>query len=177
MVVRVKESTAMITLGRQGENHARRIQFNLSPWQMEYGIGTPALIHKRNGDHIAYPVPLDIEGMAAYWDVTSADTENVGNGKCELTYYVDNVIVKSAIFQTNVQPSMNDEIGNEPEALPNWIDKINLSTEAANDAAKKAVEAAEAATKAAEDISTGNFSLDNIATDEEVNEMLDKIFE
>lgn len=175
-IVQVKSNTVKIPLGRQGENLARRIQFNLSAWQAEYGAGTPALIHKRHGDNIAYPVPLQVDGAAAYWDVTNADTENTGAGKCELSYYVNDVIVKSVTYQTVVETSMNEEIGYEPQAVPSWVDAVNAAIAKADTAAQAANEAADAANKAAENAGSGEISSGLIAEDEEATEMLDEIF-
>lgn len=175
-IVQVKSNTVKIPLGRQGENLARRIIFNLSALQAEYGAGTPALIHKRHGDNIAYPVSLLVEGSAAYWDVTSADTENTGAGKCELSYYVNDVIVKSITYQTVVEASMNEEIGYEPQPVPSWVDAVNAAIAKADTATKAAEDAAETAYKAAEDVSGGGVSSDLIAEDEEATEMLDEIF-
>lgn len=178
-IVQVKANTTKIPLGRQGENTARRIQFNLSSWQAEYGAGTPALIHKRCGDSIAYPVPLTVEGVAAYWDVTSADTENPGIGKCELTYHFgESGVSKTITYQTIVEASMNDEIGFEPQAVPSWVDAVNHAIAEANSATQAATEAAEAANKAAENAgsSSGELSSDSVADDEDVTEMLNEVF-
>lgn len=191
-VYRVKDDVARIPLGRQGENLARRIHFNLSAWQMAFGEGRPALIHKRAGDSIAYPIQLTIDGPSAYWDVTRVDTENPGNGKCELSYFVNDVIAKSAVYRTEVQASMNEEVGFEPQDVPNWVDNVNaviakaaVATETANSAAQAAKEAAEEANKAAENAGSSNGDGDNssdfnisdyVASDEEVTKMLDEIF-
>ena len=175
-VIRVKETTSKIPLGRQGENEARRIQFNLSAWQMEYGPGTAKLIHKRPGDKIAYPVQLQVEGAAAYWDVSEIDTENPGTGMCELTYYVDEVVAKSITYRTVIDESMSGEIGNPPAGLPNWVDTVNQTVIEANEATQEALEAAKTANEAAEKIeSIPDYP--NVANEEEVKEMLDEVFE
>lgn len=185
-IVQVRANTTKIPLGRQGENLAHRVQFNISAWQAEFGPGRPALIHKRNGDTAAYPVELKLSGGAAYWDVTSVDNENPGNGKCELSYYVNDVIAKSATYITVVQPSMNEHIGFEPQDVPNWVDTVNAAiakaeaaTQAAEAATKAAQEAAEEAKKVIEDSETsggGEISDESIADDTEVDTMLDEIF-
>lgn len=183
VMVRVNTNTTRIPLGRQGENLARKIQFNISDWRTMFGPGKVALIHKRNGDEVAYPVELRAEEAAAYWDVKRADVEIAGNGKCELSYYVNDVIAKSVTYTTVVQASMNDEIGYEPSALPNWVDTIyaavaesEKAAQAATEAAEAANEAAEAANEAAENAGSTELPDNPIASDREVNEMLDEVF-
>lgn len=195
-LIQVKDYTTKIPLGKQGEN-CNRIQFSLSNWQMQYGDGRPVLIHKRKGDAVAYPVELQVEDAAAYWDVQTVDTEKPGLGKCEITYYADNgKVSKSIIYQTSVEESMNAEVGYEPQEVPNWMDMIkkavsdcNTATEAANAAAKAANEAAgntssgdtgstdEGDTgESGDEDSSGEIADEDVATDEEVDEMLDEIF-
>lgn len=185
---KVTGTTSQIPLGRQGENAARRIQFNLSSWQMAFGDGFPKLIHKRAGDSIAYLVPLEVDGAAAYWNVSRVDTENPGAGKCELSYYVGDVIVKSVMYSTKVEASMNEEVGYEPEDVPDWLDAVNAAiansdaaAERAQEAAKAAQDAAKTANDAAENAGSGSgdgeIPSDSVATDEEADEMLNEIFE
>ena len=49
MTVIQAKSENELTLGRQGENLARQVVFDLSAWETEYGPGTVALIHQRAG--------------------------------------------------------------------------------------------------------------------------------
>ena len=50
-----------IRLGKQGENHARRVPFELGLWENQFGEGRCELLHQRNGDEAPYPVPLTVE--------------------------------------------------------------------------------------------------------------------
>lgn len=202
-LIQVKDYTTKIPLGKQGEN-CNRIQFSLSNWQMQYGDGHPVLIHKRKGDAVAYPVELQVEEAAAYWDVQTVDTEKPGLGKCEITYYADNgKVSKSITYQTSVEESMNAEVGYEPQEVPNWMDMIGKAVASANAATQEALEAAKVANEAAgnisgddtpgdtgneennppedtggsgEEDSSGEVADEDVATDEEVDEMLDEIF-
>lgn len=151
-IIQVKPDTKRIPLGRQGENLASIIWFNLSGWQAEFGEGVPKLIHKRCGDRIAYPVALRVEGSAAYWDVTNADTEAPGCGQCELSYYVDDVIVRSATYITDVSPSMAAmKTGHVPRAVPSWVDAVNGAIAQAETAAGEATGATQEAADAAQE--------------------------
>ena len=167
-----------IVLGRQGEGNAVRVQFDLSQWIALYGKGTPALIHKRNGDMVAYPVELKVEGAVAYWDVQSVDTEKPGIGKCELSYNTEKSSVKSAVYQTEVIKGMNSEVGFVPQEIPSWVDLVHKAVADANTAIEDMEVAIEKANKAAEKANEAADNIENTsaANDEEVTEMLDEIF-
>lgn len=113
-----------IPLGRTGENEAVRIAFTLAPFEEVFPGGTPALLVKRKGDSAAYPVTLTVEGLTAYWTVTSADTDKAGFGQCELQWYLGDTLAKSNKFDFIVIPSL--EAGAEPPDAPSkrWFEAI-----------------------------------------------------
>ena len=113
-----------IPLGRTGENEAARIAFTLAPFEEVIPGGTPALLVKRKGDSAAYPVTLTVEGLTAYWTVTSADTDKAGFGQCELQWYLGDTLAKSNKFDFIVVPAL--EAGAEPPDEPSkrWFDVI-----------------------------------------------------
>lgn len=113
-----------IPLGRTGENEAVRIAFTLAPFEEVFPGGTPALLVKRKGDSAAYPVTLTVDGLTAYWTVTSADTDKAGFGQCELQWYLGNTLAKSNKFDFIVIPAL--EAGAEPPDEPpkRWFDAI-----------------------------------------------------
>lgn len=182
ITIKVKSNDTRIPIGRQGEGNVRQVHFNISGFQAALGSGTPKLVYQRPGDKFAYPVELIVEGPTAIWIIRKVDTENPGIGRCELGYYPDDGVAKTAIYKVEVQESMNAQIGFEPEEVPNWVDEVNAATAKAEAAAKAALEAAEEAKKAAGntgstgDGSSDSSSEDNVATDEEADEMLDEIF-
>lgn len=133
---------SIITLGRRGENNARQVAFDLSAWSTIYGAGTAQLIAQRAGDASPYPVSIEQTETAAVWTVNSADTAVVGDGKVELLYTVDDVVVKSEIWQTSVLDALTDDTTEPPEAAAGWVEKVLA-------AGAQAVDAAEAAEKAA----------------------------
>lgn len=65
---------SILGLGRQGENLARQVVFDLSAWEAEYGPGTAELIHQRPGDTSPYPVAAVREGSTLVWTLTATDT-------------------------------------------------------------------------------------------------------
>ena len=113
-----------IPLGRTGENEAVRVTFTLAPFEEVFPGGTPALLVKRNGDSAAYPVTLTVEGLTAYWTVTSADTDKSGFGQCELQWHLGDTLAKSNKFDFIVVPAL--EAGAEPPDEPSkrWFDAI-----------------------------------------------------
>ena len=129
-----------IPLGRTGENEAARIAFTLAPFEEVFPGGTPALLVKRKGDSAAYPVTLTVEGLTAYWTVTSADTGKAGFGQCELQWHLGDTLAKSNKFDFIVAPAL--EAGAEPPDEPSkrWFDAIQSQIGNLNDLTTKAKE-------------------------------------
>ncbi len=124
-----------IFLGRQGENHARRVLFSKpSRWRAQFGEGRVELLHQRSGDDAPYPVVLTEENGATYWYPSSADTAIAGEGKCELRYRVSDVIVKSSLFRTTVLQSLGDGSEEPPEVARPWVDQVLDAAEKVEDA-------------------------------------------
>lgn len=124
-MIEVKQLCGQLCLGLQGENLARIIYFDeASEWRDKFGEGKCELLHQRNGDTAPYPVKLDKEDGRWCWKITAADTAVVGDGKCELHYLVDDVIVKSKILTTNVLKSLGGEVADAPEPEKAWVDKV-----------------------------------------------------
>ena len=141
--VRANANTPL-PLGRQGENLARRIVFDVSGWLSAYGAGTVRLLHQRPQDNAPYPVSITQEAGYVYWDVTAADTAQAGiHGQAELRYYVGETLVKSAIYKTSVSPALGMETEEAPQAGQNWIDNLLDAAEQAQEATRAAVNAAQ----------------------------------
>lgn len=114
----------VLHIGRTGEHEAVRVVFSLLPFKAAFSGGTPALLVRRAGDDAAYPVPLTVDGDAAYWTVTSADTEKAGFGQCELQWYAGKTLAKSAKFDFLVAQALDG--GAEPPDAPSkrWFDGL-----------------------------------------------------
>ena len=145
-----------LTLGRQGENLARQVVFDLSAWEAEYGPGVAELIHQRPGDTSPYPVAAVREGSTLVWTLTATDTAVASSygsdGHCELRYYVGEVLVKSRTWLTKVIRAMSTPSETAPpEPEQGWVDQILAAGAAAMTAAYGAkADADRAATLAAE---------------------------
>ena len=114
----------VLHIGRTGEHEAVRVVFSLLPFKAAFSGGTPALLVRRAGDDAAYPVPLTVDEDAAYWTVTSADTEKAGFGQCELQWYAGKTLAKSAKLDFLVAQALDG--GAEPPDAPSkrWFDGL-----------------------------------------------------
>lgn len=116
-----------ICLRHQGENDAMRVAFPLSVFETDWPGGTPLLLVQRprsSRDAEAYPVALSVDGHTAYWTVSASDIEYSGYGKAQLQWRVEDVLVKSCIYDTVCVPSLH--AGAEPPDEPSkrWFDAI-----------------------------------------------------
>ena len=116
-----------ICLRHQGENDAIRVAFPLSAFEADWPGGTPLLLVQRprsSRDAEAYPVALSVDGHTAYWTVSASDVEYSGYGKVQLQWRVEDVLVKSCIYDTVCVPSLH--AGAEPPDEPSkrWFDAI-----------------------------------------------------
>lgn len=115
-----------INLGRQGENKARRVTFDIAEkWREVYGAGGSfSMIVQREGDASPYPVTLSEEDGLLVWLVESADTAKSGEGRAELRYTLGDVIAKSQTYKTRVRAAMDESATEPPEAYQSWVDEI-----------------------------------------------------
>lgn len=166
-----------LDIGRQGENLARQIIFDLSDWMAEYGPGVAELIAQRPGEEAPYPVAVRREDTFVLWDLTSADTAVAGSyGHCELRWYVGDILAKSKIWRTWVEPAMDTPSETAPpEPEQGWVDQIisvGAAAKASADAAKAdadraaalAAQAAEKAAQTAQDASDAAKAMDAAQT-------------
>lgn len=133
---------SILPLGKQGENMARKIQFDISRWIGTFGPGTVQLLHQRSGDDAPYPVAVEKDGTQAIWTVTNADTAASGTGRAELQYYVGDALAKSETWMTKVFPALGPAGETPPEAQQGWVDQVLQAGAAAAEAADRAEEAA-----------------------------------
>ena len=172
MYIIQKRPGDQIKLGRKGEYNARRIALDLSAWQTRYGDnGTVQLLYQRPGDATPYPVTLTREDHLALWTVAAADTANSGSsGRAELRYYIGDALVKSAISQVVVEPSLGEPGDAPDEEQQSWLDQAvqagSTAQSSAADAASHAATAqsfAESAANSAQNAQTSAESAANSA--------------
>ena len=149
-----------LALGREGENLARQVVFDIRDLESLYGTGDVEVIYQRPCDAQPYPLTVQREGTLVTWDVTSTDTEMSGNsGKCELRYYVGETLAKSKTWRTWVEPAMDTPSETTPpEPEKGWVDQVldakqtaeKAAVDAKADADRTAVLAAEVAQNASQ---------------------------
>lgn len=168
----IVDKPGTIPLGKQGENGAREIAFpEPGAWAEEFPGGVVQLLVRPPGNcGPAYPVALEQDGDLAVWRVTAADTARAGYGRCELRWSVDGVAVKSRTYVTFVAEGLSGGCGCGSDNWGAYLEKILQAGAAALDAAGRAESAANRA-----ELSGGTGGVD-IATDDEVAEMLEEVF-
>ena len=159
-----------LQLGHQGENEARCVIFDLASYKEEYGEGTWEIVNQRKGDTAPYLVTNTYElDDKAVWTLTNVDTDVAGEGRCELRYKVDGVLMKTDVFATKILPSLGDtgEAPTPSEDLIEKISKIKDEAAAAATAAKASEDASAESEKAAADSAeSANASQEAAATSE-----------
>ena len=116
-----------IFLRHAGEENALRVAFDLQEFEAHWPGGVPALLVRRpisSMDAAAYPVPLSVDGMTAFWTVSASDTECSGYGKAQLQWRVGGTLAKSCVYDTVCSPSLL--AGDAPPDAPSkaWFEAI-----------------------------------------------------
>lgn len=147
----IDANTDVLFLGKTGENLATTVRFHVSAWIADHGVGTFQLLVKRNGDVYPYPASIALaEEAYVLWDVTESDVAYPGYGKCELNYYVNNVLAKSWTWGTKVVQALDDTEQEVPEPYESWVQSVLAAGSAAQSSAIDAEDSAERAETAAD---------------------------
>lgn len=130
----------IIHLGRAGENFATTVKFDVSEWLEEFGTGGRFdLFVQQNG--IGYYVVQNSlivqpgsgtgqEENYFQWKINNSITSIVGIGKCELQYIIDEVVVKSLIYDIIVTNSLDVEAAGEvPDPIESWLVEVSQKTQ------------------------------------------------
>ena len=125
-IVYVNDANDMIPLGRVGENAAVQVQFNVAGWAATYGTGVFELMVLNPHDYNPYIVSVTgSDENNVTWTVTDVSTAYSGIGQVQLNYYVDSTVVKSAIWKTQILPSITAEGPTDPpDPYESWIDTL-----------------------------------------------------
>lgn len=142
--------------GVQGENEARSIQFDITPWVDELGNGVVTATAKRSQDSQPYPVTVTKVGNVVTWKPTSTDTAFAGVGSFQLEYTVDSVLAKTCIWSTMVAPSL-DPAGDPPDPYDNWLAEMRQVAADALQSAQDADASADRAESAADGVEAVAF--------------------
>ena len=112
-----------VDIGRQGENNARNIYFDLTDLTTDYGEGTATLVHMRPSDQAPYICETETDGSYLIWTPSSTDTAYAGAGKCELRWVVGETLAKSIIYTTTIAPSITGD-SVIPDPYQSWYDAL-----------------------------------------------------
>ncbi len=126
-------------IGRLGENEHRTLRFGETAADLAmYPDATVAVIHRRYGDDVGYPVPpsqITIQDGVVCWMIASSDLGVKGRGKVEVILYQGTVIAKSYIFDTMVDDAL-DGSGENPDPVRSFVQDVTELTERAEAAAE-----------------------------------------
>lgn len=123
MIDLTKATTVFI--GRQGENHFRNLEFDVSSLLGdEYPGETLTAIYKRP-DGVAYPVVTSYADGVLTWSPSSTETEIVGVGQLEIRVTHEDVVGKSVRVLTIVEEALADGIAEPPEPpAQEWLNQV-----------------------------------------------------
>lgn len=127
-----------INIGRQGENAATQVVFDVSEMITTYGSGTATVVIQRQGDLEPYMHDDATQsGNDVTWTVTSADTEVAGYGVVQIFWTVSDELAKTVSFGFYVEPALTDPT-DAPATESGWIseeigDLDSLTTTAKTD--------------------------------------------
>lgn len=144
MTINAKPS-GILSLGREGENQARSIRFDISHWVRDFGPGVVELVHQRSGDPYPYPVVVTQTGNEVLWNITATDTAMVGLGRCELQFYLGGVLAKSENWYTKVFDSISASGDVIPDPEVSWVTEVIQAGAGVKEQAARAEAAAEKA--------------------------------
>ena len=131
-----------ISIGRQGENLATRIDVDVVPWKTEYPTGTISLFvvpPVGNG----YLAAIEENGNTIRWTIRATDTAYAGQGKAELILKdASGTVIKSVTANTICAKSVSAaEPADPPDAIRPWVEQI-LDAIKSGDVSAEAIAAA-----------------------------------
>lgn len=119
----IYEGKRLLPLGRQGENEALQIVFDVSRLIADYGEGTAVLVAQRSQDVAPYTIVTTRSDKKVTWTISSTDTLYQGVGKANLMWNVNNTIAKTIDFDTYVFPSISGVVA-VPDVLESWYNEM-----------------------------------------------------
>ena len=141
-----------IVLGRRGENEATQIVFDVASLVSTYGDGSAVLMVKRPTDTDAYPAVIERVDDTVVWTITTTETENKGDGKVELFWYVNETLAKSIVYRTIVLEDIGAVVSDPPDPYESWVDSLTALGAEAQEYARQAASSADDAEAAAAQI-------------------------
>ena len=129
---------SIIDIGRVGENGVTKLSIDVSSILSEYPDATASLV-VRQPNRKDYPASSTLNGMILEWVI--ADDEigaRAGSGSIQITVSDGEKVLKSAIAQTSIKPSLSYEKRSIPDPVKNWIEQAQEELENTRKALNKA---------------------------------------
>lgn len=119
------ENIGTIDIGRQGENLARVIEFDVSSLVATWPDAVITLLVKRKRDMEPYFADVTVKDGVLRWPITSTETSIVGDGKMEIQAVYGDVVAKSVTGVFRVTNSLSGSASTVlPEVHPSWVDRL-----------------------------------------------------
>lgn len=161
---RVESLPISIPIGRQGENHAMKIEIDCSSFLAEWPQATITAMLRRSVAENPYILVTSIDSSGILtWEPTAHDTGIEGDGQIEIRAVENDVLAKSVTAIVCVERSLTPP---EPDTPIDWVENIKSdiaqsvisAANSASDAAKSAASAQESAAAAAGSASAAQSS-------------------
>lgn len=143
-----------VNFGRRGENLARVLRIDVSDMLEAYPGATIKALAQRPRENVAYVAESAVKDGVLYWPLTQVDTGIVGDGLAEVRALVGDVLAKSVLLRTHIDPSLTapEDSAAPPEPAKGWLQQAIEAAEkaqAAQTAAESSATAAAASATAA----------------------------
>jgi hypothetical protein len=116
---------ATVFIGRRGENHFRKLEFDVSSLLGDEYLGETLTSTYKRPDGTAYPVVTSYSDGVLTWSPGAAETESVGVGQLEIRVTYEDVVGKSARVLTIVEEALADGIAEPPEPpAQEWLNQV-----------------------------------------------------
>ena len=130
-----------LTIGVQGENIARAIEFDMSEWAEAYPDAIFSVLFKPYNETVAVPMLSDYADNILTWIPTQSATAIAGVGYTEVRAIDSDtgLIRKSRIIPTSVEHSVTGvDAEDPPEPYEGWVNNVLQAGAAAVNAAAAA---------------------------------------
>lgn len=143
-----------VNFGRRGENLARVLRIDVSDMLEAYPGATIKALAQRPRENVAYVAESTVKDGVLYWPLTQVDTGIVGDGLAEVRALVGDVLAKSVLLRTHIDPSLTapEDSATPPEPAKGWLQQAIEAAgkaQAAQTAAESSATAAAASATAA----------------------------
>lgn len=156
-----------VNFGRRGENLARVLRIDVSDMLEAYPGATIKALAQRPRENVAYVAESAVKNGVLYWPLTQVDTGIVGDGLAEVRALVGDVLAKSVLLRTHIDPSLTapEDSATPPEPAKGWLQQAIEAAEKAQTAQTAAESSATAAAASATAAASSAQSAEKSAQD------------